>query len=62
VKRYPLVQKEIDVTKDEIHYENERYQGEREEERADVVADDIALEGHRFVPYDRQTRGNPSLY
>jgi hypothetical protein len=61
VEFYAFIQKEIDVTKDEIHYENERYQGEGEEERSDVIADDIALEGHGFIP-STDKHGKPRPY
>jgi hypothetical protein len=47
---HSLIQKQIDVAKYEIHYENERYQGEREEERSDVILENVALEGHGFIP------------
>jgi hypothetical protein len=50
VELHALIQEQIDVAKYEIHYENERYQGEREEKRSDVISEDVALEGHGFIP------------
>jgi hypothetical protein len=47
---HSFVQEQIDVAKYEIHYENKRYQGEREEERSDVILENVALEGHGFIP------------
>ena len=40
----PLVQKEINVPKDEIHYKQERYDGNRENKRANVISGDVAFE------------------
>ena len=53
-----LLQKQIDVSDDEIHYEHEGYNGHGEKERANVVAEYISFENeHRLLAWKESTAG-----
>ena len=53
VELHSLVQKQIDVPENEIHYKQERYDRYRKQERSDVVPKYVTFQNQRDAPLSR---------